>query len=254
MNIKRERLDTKPKGTGKLGLITVGVGILSLVNIAATGMFGVANLASGSSSNFVQLNSGETVEVKKVNSQHREPENIITFVDKIYTGFYTSSGYMPVVDARDINNPVKDPGVEINGAEGKRVATGTWEASLAFEPKLRQELLVEIAKVTPQSIFEQKKSIVFLPSYIGQPIPVADKPGHWTVNLVSTLIPLQNGKQLGKVIPNNKKIYVRAVRTPQYDEFTSSTAEIIAKARKAGLEIYHQHELNINELQKEITK
>ena len=91
--------------------------------------------------------------------------------------------------------------------------------------------------------------MVFVPNYIGEPVSIPGKPGYWTINLVSTLVAFEAGEQLGEVIPNNKKIYIRAVIPPDYKEFTTPVAQIIANVRASGLEIYHITDLTREELE-----
>jgi hypothetical protein len=96
--------------------------------------------------------------------------------------------------------------------------------------------------------------VVFVPNYIGEPIADPEKPGYWTVNLVSTLIAFEGKDRLGDVIPNNKKLYIRAVKAPKYEEFSNPVAQIVADVRQSGLEIYHIGDLSREELEKSAIK
>lgn len=249
----RAKLDSKPKGNGRLGLLVLVSIILLLVNIFISSIFGIASLST-SQSNFVQLSNGSTVEVEAVSATERSPEVIRSFVEQIYTGLHTWDGYL-ALDSTGERQP--DPGVEIEGTEDNnrrgRISTNSFESSYGLSLELRKQMLPVLAGITPQSVFEQKKAVLFVPTYIGEPIAIPDKPGHWSVNLVSSLVALEDGQQLGNVIPLNKKLYVRSVTRPKYPaEFSNPVAEIIAEVRKAGLEIYSVHDLTITELEKSL--
>lgn len=249
----RTKLDIKPQTNKKLGLLIVAVGLLTLVNIGISGFLGLANLLGSSSDrNLVQLENGKTIRAKEVSSSYRQPQTIKNFIEQIYTGLYTSDGYLPRLTLDDAVNPQPDPGIEIEGQDGRKVATGTWEASFGLEPKLRQETLAKLAEALPQSVFKQQKSLAIIINHIGEPIPIEGKPGHWKVNLVSTLIAFQDGQQLGKVIPNNKRIYIRAVKPPQYGEFKNPLTEVIAHVRQSGLEIYNARDLTKADLEQSL--
>lgn len=246
------KLDTKTTGKGKLGLLVLGVGLISLLNLATTFTFGMAK-SSSSSQTMIQLANGETVTAKKVSNTKRTPEVIKNFSEKIITGIYTNDGYLPRTSIEEANNPQKDEGIDIEGTN-KKVPTGAWYMSMGLEPQLRKEVLQELAKATPQSTFKQERSLVFVPNYIGEPIADPEKPGYWTVNLVSTLIAFEGKDRLGDVIPNNKKLYIRAVKAPKYEEFSNPVAQIVADVRQSGLEIYHIGDLSREELEKSAIK
>lgn len=244
----KQKLDTKSSSNARLGLLVAGVGIIGLLNLATSFLFGAMSLGNSGSQNMVQLADGKTVQAKTASRTERNPIVIRTFVERMMTGLYTMDGYLPRTSIEETNNPKPDPGIAIKGGFG-RVTTSAWEISFGLEPKLRKEILEELAGITPKSVLKQKKSIVFIPNYIGDPIPVEGKPGYWTVNLVSTLIAFENGEQLGDVIPLNKKIYLRAVTPPVYREFTNPVTQLAAEIRASGLEIYFMSDLEQEELE-----
>lgn len=244
----RTKINTKTTGNGRLGLLILGVGIISTLSLVTNIFLGILSLGNNASQNMIQLSSGETITAKAVSTNERSPIVIKSFVKRIYTGLYTMDGYLPRSSLADVKNPIPDPGIPINGNEQK-VTSAAWEASFGMDLKLRKEILKELGKITPNSVFKQQKSVVFVAHHIGEPIPIPDKPGNWTVNLISTLVAFQAGEPIGEVIPNNKKIYIRAVIPPQYKEFTNPVAEIIANIRSSGLEIYQATDLTKEELE-----
>ncbi|MGB5636978.1 MAG: hypothetical protein WBM86_29930, partial [Waterburya sp.] len=82
--MNRTKLDSKPKGNGRLGLLVLIVIALLLINIFVSSIFGIASLSS-SQSNFIQLNNGATVQAKPVPLTDRSPEVIQAFVEQVYT-------------------------------------------------------------------------------------------------------------------------------------------------------------------------
>lgn len=240
----RTPLDTKPQGNTKLAILVIVLGIFSLLNLGLTGFFGIANLFKDGGTTLVQLNDGTTVSAETVAKNYRSPETISLFVEEIYTALYTTSGYLTATQIGQELQP--DPGVLI--ANERRVATASWSASFGLEPRLREEILQELAEIIPQSAFARGKSLILIPNHIGTPVADPERQGYWSVNFVSTLVAFENEKSLGKAIPNNKKIYLRAVSPPKY-KGTSDTEKTIAEVRKAGLEIYDVQPLSRQELE-----
>ena len=253
----RQKLEINHKSNARLGLLLAGVGLIGIFNLFLTGFMGVLTISQAGSETLVQLNNGETITAKPTDNLHRTPEVIANFAEETISDLFSFTGYLPLKTAEAALNPQEDPGILIEETNQK-VATSTYHASFRLEPQLRKELLIELSKITPQDVFGKGKRVLLVPNYVGKPLPIEDQPGHWTVNVVSTLIAFQGEDPIGEVIPHNKKVYLRAVNPPRYqvnpEAQNSDVFQIIAEARQAGLEIYNMPDLNIEELKNSTLK
>ena len=228
-----------------LTLINSSISTISIFLILLIGI-NVVRLANKPIPSQVQLTDGSVIRTKTVDSYQREPEVIKEFTSKILTGLFTWNGYLPATTPEEATNPQPDPGVRV---DNQKIATSTYEASLALDPQLRTPFLKNLSKIIPQTVFTNNKQIIFVASYISEPIAIKGKRGEWKVNVVANVLAFENGQSLDKAIPMNKQVFLKAVRPPKYDpEFSNPLAQKIAEYRQAGLEITEIRELTENDL------
>ena len=197
----------------------------------------VARLAQKPPPALVQLVGGRTITVAPTDSLSREPENIKRFVRETMTLMFSWSGNLTTGNEKPATETIRDPGVRIKNSRN-RVTTPSWTASFALSQNFRAAFLNELAELTPQSIWRSNTAVFLLIDRIGDPKEIA--PGRWKVKLVSNLMTFENSDPVGKAIPFNKEIYLRAV-TPSLSPVPKSASEYQKTAyriREAGLEIY----------------
>jgi len=102
-----------------------------------------------------------------------------------------------------------------------------------------------LGELTPSSIFNGRTQSWLIIQYLSEPVKVGD--GAWKINLVANLVIFENGDQVGRGIPFNKTVFVRAVEPPLQPLNNASELEKkIYNARKNGLEIYRIQDLDLN--------
>ncbi len=245
----RQKIDTLPKvGNAKITFLILLAIAMGGVNSFLTLVVGVNTIrvANKPTPNLVETRSGEAISVKAVDPKTRQEETIKEFTKQVMTRLFTWDGIIPPRTPEEYRNPAKDPGVEIKNSQNQtigRVATATYEASMALSPKFREELLLTLAETTAPGVFEQKKEIVLIIRRLGTPQKIAS--GKWSIEMIADLIEVTPGNNLGEVIPFNKKIELQTVEKPKYQEYDSLFAKSIAKTRQAGLEITHFQELEL---------
>lgn len=199
-----------------------------------------SKLAKKPPPSLVQLNTGEAINVAPIGSKERTPEVIKTFTVNTLTTMMNWTGYLPPSTPEEVSRPVVDPGVEIQVIGGKKgkITTAAYEGSLALAEDFRKEFLQKLVEITPQNVFRGNTDVVLVPLSISEPELIEE--GKWKLILIANLMVLENGDKLGKIIPFNKEIYVQSVEIPDYliDDSQGKLAQIIAKVRASGLEIY----------------
>ena len=228
---------------GKLVIIclgTTGVGLLLNVGV----IIGIFQVAMKPPPTLVQLSDGESIGVVPIKSHERTDEAILSFLNNIFTLVFTWSGTIP--SATNPGQIIPDKGVDITGTNGQiigKVPTTVWSASSSMELNFRQEFLRQMAELIPQSVFNQKSTVAFVPVSFSPPVPVSQ--GRWKVRLISNLL-FMKGLKTEEVVPYNVEIYVRSVVTPNAQLVSDLTehqtqsiplAKWLAKYRQAGLEI-----------------
>lgn len=200
--------------------------------------FWVARLAKKPPPALVQLVDGQIITVAPTDSLQRQPENIKRFVQETMTLMFSWSSHLPADnDQTPLSQTRPDPGIKISNSRN-RITTPSWAASFALTEDFRTAFLTELAELTPQSIWRSKTAVFLAINRIGEPQKIAQ--GKWKVKLVANLLTFENSDAVGKGIPFNKEIYVRAV-TPSLSPLPTSASEYQKTAyriREAGLEIY----------------
>ena len=229
-------------------LISLGSGFLIFVNLILT--FGIKAKPAPT---LVQLESGEAIAVKAKNRLHREPKVIQQFLQKNLTIGFTWDGYLTAETPEQVKNPVKDPGIEIRLKNGnkKKISTGLYESTMAYDPDFAKEFLPSIANIFPSSnLTTGKQTHIFIKDIL-EPEPIPGKQGYWKVPVIASLITFSAGNNITDGIPFKREIYVRAVDPPRYEpEILDSNyyARKIHQYRQAGLEIIDMREYKIESL------
>lgn len=228
-----------------LTLFVIGAGLLGGTNLLLTffTLVMVGQVANKASPTLVQLQGGRSVNVVPIGSKERTTESIQTFASETLVELFDWRGMIPSSDAQD-SIPVPDPGVDIGN--GNRVTYSTWAASYRIEDSWRPDLLQGIAALTPQSVFSQNEvrtQGILVVREMGQPTKTNE--GQWQVDVVANLILFEDGDNVGKAIPFNKKVTIAAIDPPVYSNDPSSLQSIIYDARKSGMMIQYMEDLKI---------
>ena len=187
----------------------------------------------------VELPSGNTILVKPIGSKERQPETIKRFTKNILSLMFTWTGHIEVV-GKNAKTTVRDPGVNLAGKPNSLLPTAAWESTLAIDANFRQDFLKYLSEIIPsEQIFNDRFDTVFVPLDISEPIAL--EAGYWQVNIVANILVISSNKT-EKIIPFNKKVFVKAVEIPEYkgipmNEAHSSIVGIVAAIRLSGLEI-----------------
>jgi hypothetical protein len=203
----------------------------------------IAKLARKPSPTLVELVDGRSIQVGAEASLYRSPQSVQYFVSQIATMLFSSSGMLAddSTVSKSSFKPALDPGIELKGNNfrGKRkVTTSAWEASFALSEDFRSTFLPELAQITPVGVFSGTTQTVLVINHLSEPLPI--EAGVWKLKMIANLYLFTGGDRIGKAVPVNKDIYVRAVYvTPQ--PLLESATEIqraVYNARASGLEIY----------------
>jgi hypothetical protein len=197
----------------------------------------VANLAQREVPSLVQLSNGEAATVAPLGNRERTPAVVQRFATDVVVLLMNMTNQLPIANPEDSITPQADPGIPVATDEGdRRVTTAAWEASWALSADFRQDFLQQVARLTPEEVFEGETRIVLVPVEVG--VPEQLTAGEWRVSLVANLIVFRSSDQSGEAIPFNKEIFVRAVDVPKPPEASSPLTQQVYRIREAGLEIY----------------
>ncbi|WP_013320634.1 hypothetical protein [Gloeothece verrucosa] len=212
----------------------------------------IAKLARKPSPTLVELVDGRSVQVGAQASLYRSPQAIQYFTSQITSMLFSASGTLQGNDKVPTSTlkPTLDPGVELSGNSfrGKRkVTTAAWEASFALSEDFRSTFLPLLAEITPVGVFSGTTQTVLVIDHLSEPEPI--EAGKWKLKMIANLYFFTGGDpegisltraRIGKAVPVNKDIYVRAVYiTPKpLPESATEIQRAVYNARTAGLEIY----------------
>jgi hypothetical protein len=222
---------------GILCLITLGFQVVTLGILAV--LYGAySRLADRPPPSLVQLQTGEAIQVAAINSRERTPEVIQSFVRETMSLLFTWTGELPRLPGENADSSQPDAGINITSSGGPRrlVATPAWHASFALSHDFRNELLAQIADLTPPGVWRNRSSVVLEILELSAPQQIQD--GQWKLTLVANLAFFDNNNALGEYTPFNKEIFVRAVEPPTTPLSATGMEAVISTIRKRGLEIY----------------
>lgn len=231
-----------------IGITTLASLTLSSLTLLATGFLFVntAQIVNKETPRLVELKTGETMKVRAIGALEREPQTIKHFTLETFKLMFTWTGHIKAG-----NKSIPDPGVKLNSSGLGRLPTAAWQSSFALSSDFRADFLKYLSQIAPTSqIFSDKIDVLFVPLNIQDPIQLEE--GHWQVNLVSNLL-IVRGNETLRIVPFNKKIFVRAVIAPEYqavpkNEAHSAIVGIVSAIRQLGLEIERIEDLNIQSL------
>jgi hypothetical protein len=179
-----------------------------------------------------ELNDGSAARVTPLPPNQRSPVVIQSFVRRSLTNLlsWRISPQNPDLAA----TPQLDKGVK---TETGRITSNTFQAGFALSEDFRSTFLNQIAKLTPESVFEAKTQSILVIQHLSQPQKIAES--RWKLNMVANLLIFKGGRGVGKPTTFNKTIFVRSVDIPSIPGKQSSQLEKqMYKARREGLEIY----------------
>jgi len=182
------------------------------------------------------VKDGKTMGVIAIGSLERKPETIHNFTKEIFTLMLTWTGHIKGKNGQSF----PDPGATITSLGNKKLPLVAWQSRFALSGNYRLEFMKYLASIIPSdAIFNERIDVVFLPGNISTPIKLEE--GHWQVNLVSELLVIKDGETL-KRIPFNKKVFLKAVEPPNYQNIPIEDAHdailaTVSAIRQPGLEI-----------------
>jgi hypothetical protein len=250
METRTDRLErakaTETDTMGFLLLLSTGLsGVGILISLCLTfAFFGLANKPQPA---LVQLNNGSTIDIKAQQDKERDPIVIQRFIESTLGSMFTWSGYLPPQNMQEATNPKLDPGVDVPGKAGGKVPTAAWQNSFALSSDFQNPFLQQISLLTQKfgALQGQPAQSILNIEHMG--IPVKVESGSWKVGMVATLKIIQQGAVI-KQVAFNKEIFVRAVNVPLIpqgltaNKGQSAIAELNARLRASGLEIYAMRE------------
>lgn len=216
--------------------------ILLLSSFSTSGQ--LSDLKSNSPT-LVELNDGTSIRVSNIGNTNRSPKAITDFVGTRIVQLLSWNALPKVIDNSKSNGKLElDKGIEI-GNKGKRVTTDTWISSFALSEDFREEFLKELSNLIPETIFTGDVQSALIVRHISQPVKLRE--GEWNLELVANLVFFTHGDEVHKAISFNKKIFVRAIDTPELPDNPSEAQKVAYKIRKAGMEIFKIQDLKLGE-------
>lgn len=222
---------------GTLGLQAVNTLFLLLITI------GLIFIALRPAPNLVELMDGRAVQVTAQDHLKRNNETIHRFTSDFINLMFSWTGTLPPDSIEAAKAPLPDPGVALNRAKDNgKIATSAYQAAFALSEDFRKPFLESVADITPQDLFAVNRTNKIFPTQVLPIIkyisdPASTKPGIWTVSVIANLAIFDDQNKLGRVIPFNKIISMRAVIPPSKPG-DSPLEKQIFNIRKAGLEIF----------------
>lgn len=219
------------------------LGVLTIVTLAAEALVLIvqillftsySSLSSKPVPTLVQLSSGDAIQVAPLGSKERTPEVIMKFTSNVMSLLMSWSGTIPNESGGE---SIADKGVEIrtDGARS-RVTTTAYQAAFALSEDFRKEFLAELGQLTPSGVFGGTTKVVFVPLEVQKPVQI--EAGKWKVQIVANLLVFDQSDIVGKAIPFNKEVFVRAVELTEYQPNLQGIALAIQQMRSSGLEVY----------------
>jgi hypothetical protein len=176
--IKPKKTLVSTKETNKivlcLLLLTTSVGLLAVCNII---LIANNNKLASKRTVFVQQFNGATVKAQEMSQDYRSDEVIR----------YTVANLLPMMwewDSKIPGTNIKDTGILLGeGAERFKVLTRVYLASYILVPRLRWDILKNIAKEIPTGVYQGHVRSVFEIQYLGKPIRKKDS---YEINVIAT--------------------------------------------------------------------
>ena len=203
----------------------------------------IAKLSRKPVPTLVELVDGRSIQVGAEASLYRSPQTIQYFVSQITTMLFSSSGMLAensIVPKTNLT-PKLDAGIELKGNKlrgNRKVTTTAWEASFALSEDFRSTFLPELAQIIPPGVFSGTTQTALVINHLSQPEQL--EAGKWKLKMIANLYLFTGGDPIGKAIPVNKDIYVRAVyltSQPLPNRLTD-IQKAVYNARASGIEIY----------------
>ncbi|OKH17666.1 hypothetical protein [[Limnothrix rosea] IAM M-220] len=217
-------------------------GLNLLISLGVIGALG--SLANKPAPRLVETTDGVTRNVVALDHAEPTPESIRQFVAATLYSLYDWRGILPPETAEDVGSPKPDLGVPISTGNGDRkITTATWRAGFRLNDAIRQDILTQIAILTPQDIFTDQPSTqtAMTSPIIGVPQKVeADL---WKVDYTGLLMVFANGDNLGDQVVREHEVYVRVidplvpVNADMANPQISDIQRVVMEERSSGLVI-----------------
>lgn len=225
-------------------LLLLGVGVVQAAMFAQVVILTiwVSKLTRKPAPTLVELRDGTSITVEARDPLARSPENIKNFTGATLTQLFSWSSVLP---DESTGNVSIDKGVPVSGkgVGGLRVPTPTYEASFALSESFRSTFVKKLAELVPRTVFRGDTRTLLTITRISE--PVETEPGSWKLDVVASLITFSERDRVGKSIPFNKTVYVRAVYPQSFSRSEDDTARLVARIRGRGLEIYRITDLRL---------
>lgn len=240
----RSILDKKELNFTPIILITNTLLLLFVIYVSISNSGQLSQLKS-TNPTLVELNDGSSIRVSKIGDKNRSTKALANFVGSQMVALLSWNTFPKVLENTKQNNKLElDKGVEI-GDKGKKVTTDTWISSFALSEDFRSDFLKELTELIPEEIFTGNVQSALIVRNISEPLKLRE--GEWSLDLVANLVFFTHPNQTHKAIKFNKKIFIRAVDTPELPENPSKAQQIAYKVRKAGMEIFKIQDLELGE-------
>ena len=228
---------------------TLGLHVLSVLMLLGI-LLSLWSLAHKPTPSMVQLTDGRAIAMTSVDHLSRTPEELRRFTkDSLALMFTWSSKIQSPTNSSDpaskSTTMISDPGVPI---EHGKVTTAAWQSSFSFKEDFRTELLNEVAKMTPSSVFGSGAQSVL--SFESISDPKAVKTGQWQVDVVSNLLIFDDAHPQGLAIPFNKTVFLSAVE-PTIDPMPDTSTPIqraLYRVQQSGLQITQMQDLDLQNI------
>jgi hypothetical protein len=228
---------------------TLGLHVLMLLLLFGN-VIGTWSLARKPAPSMVQLTDGRAVAMTPVDHLARTPEELRRFTkDSLALMFTWSSKIQAPSNTADLSNRpatmINDPGVRVQ--HGK-VTTAAWQASFSFKEDFRTQLLDEIAKMTPSSVFGGGAQSVLSFESISDPKATAN--GQWQIDVVSNLLVFDDAHPQGLAIPFNKTIFLSAVEptTDPLPDISTPIQRALYRVQQSGVQITQMQDLDLQHI------
>lgn len=222
-------------------LLVGGIVLQLFTLLVVTIVFGkVEALTRLGTPTLVQLADGRSVRVQPLGQYERSPEAIQRFVGDTLTLMFAWDGLKPPANLQEAKNPVPDPGVRVGQ---RRISTGAWQSGFALSEEFRVPFLEKLAELTPPALFDRGNvRVSLIVTHLSEPKRTGE--GTWSTDMVANLIFFE-GSNVGRAIPMNKTLHVRAVDTLPLRSHASGVEQTIYQMRMAGLEIFHIEDFEV---------
>ena len=186
---------------------------------------------------YVQTQNGQVIGAHSVSSQTREHETIRQFTKQIIRGLFQM--------AIDPELAAQDEGLETIDVDGTtvKVPLTMLQASYGLADELQLPMLRELGRAIPQSVIDGNENYIVVFHSVSDPIPIADHPGTWEVQVLGYQKVFQAPNRIVKSVPLRKRVVIETTEMPLSPSSNSALEGAIFQIRKFGLQVKAIHTL-----------